>query len=185
MKEPNVVYLSVIPCGLMSSTLGKAVNTHPDAIVLGTYDSGRIHTDLPPYIKMAKGAGIPVFGVRQTLTQNYVVNLALGEEGLDGLFEMQPDAISAGLIPVQGFPPEVIEIAEKTKALFDSYPKYTSNARCSLSLSGEATFKYIMDEMKAVCRTCTDYESIVTEARKRLSSPGFNRRVDEAMSVKD
>lgn len=181
MKEPNVAYVPVAPCGSMQSILEGVIDTHPDAVVLGVYDSGKTHTDLIPPIKKAKELDIPVFGVRQTLTQDYDVNLALGEEGLNALFEMQPDAISAGLIPIQGYPPEVVEIAEKTKNLFDLYPEYASNAKGSLSISGEATFNHIMDEIRGICRNCTDYESIVSGARKRLSSPGFNERVDEAV----
>ena len=93
-----------------------------DVVVLGVYDSGMVPDDTIPDIQTLTERGIPVFGVRQTLFVSGLSGvLDDGRKPFEEEYFMQPEALRAGLIPLQVYPRELLELADAAERLVATY----------------------------------------------------------------
>ncbi len=178
MEETNVFYIPVTPVCPTPNTLKNIVDTEPDAIVIGCYDSGKLRKDLLSEIQNATEKGIAVFGVRETLFIDTRLDLSEGSPLLDELYEMDPETLRTGLIPLQVYPQRLCELEKKIGKLLGKYQEF-SDKHVTVKHNGLETLEYVMHGLKEICAKHTSYKKRVKEARKKFSSSEFNARIDE------
>ncbi|MBI1970831.1 hypothetical protein HYS47_03720 [Candidatus Woesearchaeota archaeon] len=204
MADPCIAYIDVFPSsGILELGLTTVVTSHPDAIVLGVYDSGKVPDTLEHPIRSAWEQRIPVFGLRQTLCvepsycllssdpetdralqrsivrgapQEASIDLNAGSEALDAMYEMQPEMLRAGLVPLQGYDPKLVALADQFAHLAKQSPVHT---RAMVHLG--SVLSSVMTGLQEICSAHEDYASRVAAARQRFSSPGFNKRIDSVL----
>ena len=181
-----------------------------DVVVLGVYDSGMVPEDTIPDIQTLTERGIPVFGVRQTLFVSGLSGvLDDGRKPFEEEYFMQPEALRAGLIPLQVYPRELLELADAAERLVATYghilqgqtvvpvglrerdladldyPLCFETERQGamlVQLNAGKVLEYVIDGLTEICRTHPDYEGRVHAAREHFNSPRFNERIDEALA---
>jgi len=196
MTGPKVVYFDVQPGSSLVKSLESLLdNIELDAIIFGVWDSGNILNTFIPIIEKATKKKIAVFGVPQTLFYDFKPDLTRGRDFFDYSYVMQPEAIRAGLIPLQVYPPELLELAEKNKKLLKGYQEF-SDKKASVKIYGSKLYEYVINGVSVkvygsklyehvingirdICANHASYEKRVKEARRKFSSPEFNARIDE------
>ncbi len=174
MKRPNIVYFSAQPSSIAAEVLGRAVDRNPDAVVLLTYDSGRVPNDYLTAVRKATKRGIPVFGIRERILSNVEFDPIQTRDGL-ALYELDPPALEAGLIPLQGYPFQMSKFADNEEDLIKK--SYDIIEGMNLKVNVGSLKEYIATGMIKICSAHGSYRGKVEEARKRFSTPEFDDRV--------
>ncbi len=182
MSNPEIFYQVMIPCGdILQKSIEALVTGKPDALILGTYESGMVPIILESIIRKATKQRIAVFGIRSCLFENASIELVNGSLPLDELYVMQPEILHAGLIPLQGYPQGVLEIADQIKANRDTISNFPiTTARITLDHPVMTT--YFFEGIKNIFTKYTAYEERITHVRKRFSSDRFNARIDAVLA---
>ncbi|MBI2147220.1 hypothetical protein HYU19_01955 [Candidatus Woesearchaeota archaeon] len=180
-REPRFEYVQVFPAmDTLVQALGNVIESHPDGIILGVYDSGKTPDSLTGLIRTATSREIAVFGIRQTLLATNDIDLAYSVKAMDTSYEMQPEILRAGLVPLQGYPSEMVMFAEQMERLWSSMPHYS--VKMIARVDGDRMIAHLFDGLRDICLQYPAYTDRVCEARQRFSSPGFNKRIDEALA---
>src|SRR3989344_5723277 len=98
------------------------LQTQPEVVILGVYDSGMVPEDMVRDIGTLTEMRVPVFGVRQTLFVSGLSGvLDYGRKPFEEIYVMQPEVLRAGLIPLQVYPRELLELADAAERLVATY----------------------------------------------------------------
>jgi len=205
MTDPSIMYVQVYPSvGTLELALNTIISSHPDVIVLGVYHSGKVPDTLVGPIQTAFEQQIPVFGLRQTLCvepSRYLmsadpeedrtlqrsivhggpvensINLDEGSDALDMTYEMQPEILRAGLVPLQGYGPQLVALADQFVHLAQQSP-----VRVHATVRLGNVMPSVLAGLREICSAHEDYASRISAARQRFSSPGFNKRIDDVLA---
>src|SRR3989338_9128972 len=186
------------------------LQTQPEVVILGAYDSGMVPEDMVRDIGTLTEMRVPVFGVRQTLFVSGLSGvLDYGRKPFEEIYVMQPEVLRAGLIPLQVYPRELLELADAAERLVATYghilqgqtvvpvglrerdladldyPLCFETERQGamlVQLNAGKVLEYVIDGLTEICRTHPDYEGRVHASRERFNSPRFNERIDEALA---
>ncbi len=187
MAEGAVAYIKAVPGDGFPAAFGRLVDTVQESgqkvIVVGTYDSGAVNEDILDGIKRSTDEGVPVFGVRETILRYGTLALERGSDFYDSLFTMYREPIEAGLVPLQLYTPEILEVAEKAKVIAD-YLGGTGVGKVNISMvhDGVGLATHLLNGLEKICKEHDDYDSIVAAARSEFCSDEFNARVDAALT---
>lgn len=126
MKRPVLGNIPIFPGEGYVNELDSIFNSdaNPEVYVFNTYDSGKIRKEAIPYIRKSTESGIPAFGIRCTFLDSGRIDISEGKYAMNMKFVMQPEAIKSGLIPLQMYPPEIIEMSEKFHEFVQNNPFY-------------------------------------------------------------
>jgi hypothetical protein len=180
MDQTYVVYFDASPLPLMAVALDRLVASTPDAIVLLTYDSGKVPNCYLPVIREATERRIPVFGVRQTIFLDTQFDATQGADFAS--YELEPSNLNAGIIPLQGYSFPLLKSADDAKNFAErNLKKYgiTLEKGIPLKVNGIEMINHVSSGMEEICSTNCSYEEIVKQARRRFSTPEFNARIDQ------
>ena len=102
MRKVSLWYQPLAPLQSIPNMLNSLLDEGIDVLILGTYCAGTVGSIYHPVIKKATQMKIPVFSIRQTMTDKWFTEWSdRKEEILPGLYEDEAETIGIGLIPLQ------------------------------------------------------------------------------------
>ena len=167
-KQPHVPH---------SAILGMYINYDPDSILLGT-SNVFYPKEIMKEIATATQNKIPVFGIMRKLLNGYDLHMEHDLESGDLQYNVDLDALNVGFIPLLGIPQEVIEARKAVHKCVKDIPENIRMIDLRTRLKPSEMEEFIFGGIAKAVRESESYEDTIRLARKYVSHPEFDERVD-------
>jgi hypothetical protein len=148
MRKAPILYQSLAPVQSIPEMLNSLLNESIDVLILGAYCSGTVGRIYHPVIKKATQMKIPVFSIRQSMTDKWLTEWS-NEEILPGLYEDEAETIGIGLIPLQKDLVKRDEVIKGIRKIADQTSDYHEIIRTAMKTYSSDKFNKRLNEIRA------------------------------------